>query len=108
MMKTLLQFVTVLGLFLPMSTPDGSGALPEDTLGGNVGNEDNVVLITSTNDPSEDILNIELYKAGVLKLTITGCGSNYCRDGISSLGTGTYQVIVTTDAGSFSGTIIKT
>ncbi len=107
-MKTLLLFVTVLGLFLPMSTPGGSGALPDDTLGGNVGNEDNVVLITSTNDPSEDILNIELYKASVLKLTITGCGSNYCRDGISSLGTGTYQVIVTTDAGSFSGTIIKT
>lgn len=32
----------------------------------------------------------------------------YYRDGISGLSTGTYQVIVTTNAGSLSGTIIKT
>lgn len=102
-MKTLLLFVTILGLFLPA----GSEYQTDFTGGGDVTIVDQVVLLTSTNDSTEDILDIKLYKSGVLQLTIPGCGANTCRDDISSLAAGTYLVFVTTNAGTFTDSVTR-
>lgn len=59
LMKILLLFVMVLGFFLFMSIFGGLGVLLDVMLGGNVVNEDNLVLIIFINDLNKDIFNIE-------------------------------------------------
>lgn len=103
-MKTLLLFVTILGLFLPAGFEDHQS---DFTGGGDVTIVDQVVLLTTVNDPTEDILDIKLYKSGFLTLTIAGCGGSTCRNNVSSLATGTYRVFVTTNAGTFSDSVTR-
>ncbi|MEQ8702996.1 MAG: hypothetical protein RIC19_03705 [Phaeodactylibacter sp.] len=107
MMKTLLLFVTILGLAATANPYASNHLQSEETLGGSITLENVVVLLTTTNDPSENILTIEVYDGAMVVMSFTGCGASVCRNNISLLANGTYSVVVTTDAGSFSGGITK-
>lgn len=60
--------------------------------------EDAIILLTDTNDPKENIINIKVFTlSGDLALDISGCGAPSCQNSLGSLSPDDYEVRVYTD-----------
>lgn len=91
----------------PYNYAEDSDCFASETTAGYIVMEDDIMMLTGSNNTSETITEIEVYNSvWQLVYSSSGCGSSECTSNLGSLAKATYSVYVITDVGGiFSGSV---